>query len=163
MTDELQKVIEQLSISSVVDGALLNDRQLQRIQVSLLDSIHRRLISEGVDRDTIIEEEAAKGPIISKVFSEVTITSIENLWTPVVGKRIRLIGGSFSVSAAVSVLFEDNEAGQPLFQTPFLQGYVPYSLPNLGEGILLQSIDRSIKATSSGAATITGTLIGREE
>src|SRR3990172_2374202 len=36
--------------------------------------------------------------------SAITITTITSVWVPSSGKKFRLMGGSFSVSAAVSVL-----------------------------------------------------------
>lgn len=96
--------------------------------------------------------------------SAVTITAIATVWTPTAGKRFRLMGGSFSVSAAVSVLFEDNAAGAGNFvwRTPKLLADTPYSF-DLGNGKLSAVIDQVLKATSSAAATITGTLYGVEE
>ena len=101
---------------------------------------------------------------IRKDMSAVTITTIATLWTPASGKKFRLMGGSFSVSAACSVLFEDNSAGAGNFvwRTPKLVADTPYNF-DLGNGKLSAVADQVLKATSSAAATITGTLYGVEE
>lgn len=100
-------------------------------------------------------------PDTFKTLKGVAIGSIATVWTPASGKKIRLIGGSISVSAAVSVLFEDNGAGTDVWQTPVLTANTPYNF-DLGNGKLLSAIDNVLKATSSGAANITGTLYGIE-
>lgn len=96
--------------------------------------------------------------------SAVTITTIATVWTPASGKKIRIMGGSISVSAAVNVLFEDNSAGAANFvwRTPKLLADTPYFF-DLGNGKLLSAINNVLKATSSAAATLTGTLYGIEE
>ena len=96
--------------------------------------------------------------------SAVSITSIATVWTPTSGKKFRLMGGSISVSAAVSVLFEDNSAGAGNFvwRTPKLFIDTPYNF-DLGNGKLSAAANNVLKATSSAAATITGTIYGVEE
>ncbi len=95
--------------------------------------------------------------------SAVSITSIATVWTPTTGKKFVLMGGSFSVSAAVSVLFEDNSAGAGNFvwRTPKLLADTPYNF-DLGNGKAGSAINNVLKATSSAAAAITGTLYGIE-
>lgn len=99
-----------------------------------------------------------------KDMSGVTITTIQTVWTPQAGKKFRLMGGSFSVSAAVSVLFEDNSAGASNFiwRTPKLLADTPYNF-DLGNGRLSANVGAVLKATASAAAVITGTLYGTEE
>jgi hypothetical protein len=92
----------------------------------------------------------------------VTITTIQAVWTPTSGKKFRLMGGSFSVSAAVSVLFEDNIAGAFVWRTPKLLADTPYNF-DLGNGFLSAVAGNKLRATSSAAAVITGTLYGTEE
>lgn len=96
--------------------------------------------------------------------NSVAIGSITTVWTPDSGKQIRILGGSISVSAAVSVLFEDNSAGASkfIYRTPKLLADTPYTF-DLGEGKLLSAADNVVKATSSSAANLTGTLWGTEE
>lgn len=103
-------------------------------------------------------------PSVFKGLSAVTITTIATVWTPAAGKRIRLIGGYISASAAVNVLFEDNVAGAGnfVFRTPKLLADTPFAF-HLGPGVLLAAVNRVLTATSSAAATITGTLYGVEE
>jgi hypothetical protein len=92
----------------------------------------------------------------------VAIGSIATVWTPATGKKVRLMGGYISVSAAVSILFEDNAAGTTVFRTPKLLADTPFVF-DLGNGILLSHANDVLKATSSAAANLTGTLYGREE
>ena len=92
----------------------------------------------------------------------VAIGSIATVWTPATGKKVRLMGGCISVSAAASVLFEDNGAGTTVFRTPALLAATPYNF-DLGEGILLGAANNLLKATSSAAANLVGTLYGIEE
>lgn len=96
--------------------------------------------------------------------SAVNIGSIATVWNPSGSKRFRLMGGSFSVSAAVSVLFEDNAAAAANFvwRTPKLLADTPYNF-DLGNGKLSAALGNVLKATASAAATITGTLYGTEE
>jgi len=94
--------------------------------------------------------------------SAVSITSIATIWTPATGKKIRLLGGTFSVSAAGSVLFEDNAGGTTVFRTAKLAADTPYFF-DFGNGIPLAAINNVLKATLSVAGTITGTLYGVEE
>jgi len=100
-------------------------------------------------------------PDTFKTLKGVAIGSIATVWTPASGKKVQLMGGSISVDAAVSVLFEDNVAGTDVFQTPVLLADTPYNF-DLGNGVLLSAINNVLKATSSGAANITGTLYGIE-
>lgn len=101
---------------------------------------------------------------ISKDLSTVAIGSIATVWTPASGKKFRLMGGTISVSAAVSVLFEDNVASATIFRTPKLLADTPYDfVVNGGQGKLSAVANNVLKATSSGAANIIGTLYGTEE
>ena len=96
----------------------------------------------------------------------VAITTIATLYTPAAGKKIRLISGSISVSAACSVLFEDNSAGNgTAFRTPQLLANTPYNfLVTGGQGYRLALADSLLKGTAStGTVTITGTLQIAEE
>lgn len=97
-----------------------------------------------------------------KDLSAVAIGSIATVWTPASGKKVRLMGGMISVSAAASVLFEDNAQGTTVFRTPKLATDTPYNF-DLGQGVLLSAANNVLKATSSASANITGTLYGIEE
>lgn len=101
---------------------------------------------------------------IRKDMSAVTITTITTLWTPTSGKKFRLMGGILSVSAACSVLLEDNSAGAGNFivRTPKLAADAAYNF-DLGNGFLSAAANNLLKGTSSAAAAITGTLYGTEE
>ncbi len=91
-----------------------------------------------------------------------TIGSIATVWTPANGKKVRLMGGCVSVSAAGSVLFEDNSGGNFVFRTPKLGTDSPYNFDIPG-GRLLSSADNVLKATLSTAGTVTGSIWGCEE
>lgn len=92
----------------------------------------------------------------------ISIGTIATVATPTIGKKLRLLGGSISVSAAASVLFEDNAAGTTVYRTPQLLAGTPYNF-DLGNGYPLAATNNVLKGTSSAAATITGTLYGVEE
>jgi hypothetical protein len=95
--------------------------------------------------------------------STITISTIATVATPTSGKKLRLLGGALSVSAACSVLFEDNAAGTTIYRTPKLAADTPY-LFDLGNGRLLGSANNVLKATAStGTVTIVGSLYGTEE
>lgn len=97
--------------------------------------------------------------------SAVTITTIATVYTPTSGKKARLLGGTFSVSAACSVLFEDNAAGAGnfIFRTPKLAADTPYFFAFPHNPVVGASANNVIKATASAAAAITGTLFCSEE
>ena len=99
-----------------------------------------------------------------KDVATVAIGSIATVWTPASGKKVRLVGGSISVSAAGNVLFEDNSAGASnfVFRTPKLLADTPYNF-DLGGGKVLSSADNVLKATLSTTGNLTGTLYGTEE
>lgn len=93
----------------------------------------------------------------------VTITTITTVLTPTTGKTARLLGGTISVSAASSVLFEDNAGGTTVFRTPKLAADTPYTFSLGSVGKPLAAANNVLKATSSAAAAITGTLYYSEE
>lgn len=105
----------------------------------------------------------AKAVATFKDLATVTITTIQTAWTPASGKTIRFMGGSISVSAAVSVLFEDNAAAATVFRTPKLAADTPYTFVIGNNGKALSAADNVLKITSSAAAAVTGTLWGVEE
>ena len=92
----------------------------------------------------------------------ITISTIATVWDPAANKKFRLMGGCISVSAAASVLFEDNAAGTTVFRTPKLLADTPYNF-DLGNGIVSAAANNVLKATATAAGTIIGTLYGSEE
>lgn len=96
--------------------------------------------------------------------SAVSIGSIATVLTPASGKKLRILGGSFSVSADASVLFEDNAAAAAnyVFRSPLLLAKTPYDFW-IGNGRLLAAADNVLKATSSASASITGVIYYSEE
>lgn len=99
---------------------------------------------------------------LPKDMNAVAIGSIATLLTPTSGKKYRLLGGMFSVSASCNVLFEDNSGGNFICRTPTLAADTPFRL-SLGHGQLASAANNVLKATSSIAANITGTLFYAEE
>lgn len=101
---------------------------------------------------------------ISGDLSALSISSIATAYTPTSGKKFRLMGGTISVSAAMSVLFEDNAAAARVFRTPKLAADTPYTFVVLqGQGKLSAAANNVLKATGSASGTITGTLDFAEE
>lgn len=92
----------------------------------------------------------------------VAIGTIATVITPTSGKKLRLIGGTISLNANGSVLFEDNASGTTVFRTPTLASGIPYNF-DLYIGKLLSAVDNVLKATASTTASITGTLFYAEE
>ena len=107
--------------------------------------------------------EGLRTPDTFKGLSAVAAGSIVTVWTPASGKRVVFMGLTISVSAACNVLFEDNSAGAGnfVFRTPTLAADTPYTF-DLGNGVALSAVDNVLKATSSAAANVTGTLYGIE-
>lgn len=101
-------------------------------------------------------------PNVFKDLATVTITTIVTVWTPTSGKKFRLMGGCISVSAAMSVLFEDNSGGNTVLRTPKLLADTPYNFDE-GNGILSAAANNALKATGSAAGAITGHIYGVEE
>lgn len=97
--------------------------------------------------------------------SAVAIGAIATVATPTTGKKARLLGGMISVSAAASVLFEDNAADSANFicRTPKLLADTPFYFWIPDNPKLASAANNVIKATSSAAANMTGTLWWAEE
>lgn len=87
----------------------------------------------------------------------VAIGSIATVLTPATGKKLQLLGGSISVSADASVLFEDNSAAAAnfVYRTPLLLAKYPYDFVVVKT---LSAVNNVLKATSSAGASITGIL-----
>lgn len=99
---------------------------------------------------------------VQKDINGTAIGSITTVWTPTSGKKFRLMGGTISVSAAANVLFEDNSASNFIHRTPKLLADTPYNFDK-GNGYLSSAANNVLKATSSAAANLTGTVYGTEE
>jgi len=109
-----------------------------------------------------IDTDSLKVPTTFKTVKAAAVGAIATVWTPAAGKKVRLMGGCISLSAAASLLLEDNAAGVDVFQAPVLAANTPYNF-DLGNGVLLSHADDVLKATSSAAANLTGTFYGAEE
>lgn len=96
--------------------------------------------------------------------SAVSINSIATVLTPATGKKLRILGGTFSLSADASVLFEDNSAATAnyVFRSPLLLAKTAYTF-SLGNGKLLSAVNNVLKATASASASITGVIYYAEE
>lgn len=101
-------------------------------------------------------------PFVFKDINAVAIGAIATIWTPGAGKKFRLMGGNLSVSAAISILLEDNAGAAFIFRIPKLLVDTPYNF-DLGNGFLSAAANNVLKATGSGAANLTGTVYGTEE
>lgn len=103
---------------------------------------------------------------VTKDIATVALGSITTIWTPATGKKIRVLGLSVSSSAAVNLLLEDNSSSAANFvwRTPKLLADTPYTFDfSPSGGFLLSAKDNVLKATTSGAANVTGTVWGIEE
>lgn len=114
--------------------------------------------------DDVLGDQVLRLPNEFKDVNAVAAGSIVTVWTPASGKTVRFMGGQVSVSAACSLLFEDNAAGAGnfIYRTPKLLADTPFTF-DLGIGRLLSAADRVLKVTSSAAANVTGTLYGQEQ
>ena len=93
----------------------------------------------------------------------VAIGSGATVITATAGKKVRLVAVELSVSAAASVLFETVTTGTDVYRTPVIPADTPF-VQILGNGVGKLAADaESIKATSSAAANVTGTLWYCEE
>ena len=99
---------------------------------------------------------------VFKDLNAVAISTSVSVWTPPSSKKFRLMGGSVSVSAAGSVLFEDNASGKFVFRTPKLAADTPYNF-DLPGGRVSATAGNSLVATLSVSGAITGTIWGTEE
>lgn len=110
-------------------------------------------------------------PIVAVTFqgkigdmNAVTINSIATVLTPTSGYKLRILGGSFSVSADASVLFEDNSNATAnfVYRSPLLLAKIPYTFV-IGNGRLLSAANNVLKATGSANCAITGVIYYSEE
>lgn len=102
-----------------------------------------------------------KGGPPAKTLAAVSTTAEATVWTPLSGKKFRLTGLIVASSATVNLTLKDNTAGTTLMVLPMLAGS-PIQL-DLGSGILSAAANNVLTATSSAAATLSGTLFGKEE
>lgn len=95
----------------------------------------------------------------------VAVGSIATILTPTSGKKFRLLGGMIALSAAASLLLEDNSAATANFicRIPSLVIATPFVFDLGPVGFLSAAADNVLKATSSAGANLTGTLFYTEE
>jgi hypothetical protein len=109
-----------------------------------------------------------RGPNVYKIVAAVAITAGAGttIWTPTAGKKFRVLGFAFSVSAAASLILGDNVVGTVIFRSPLLPiaGTFQLGATDLGDiGILSATINNVLKLDVSANATVTGTVWGTEE
>ncbi len=85
------------------------------------------------------------------------------VWTPALGKRFRFMGLSLSLSAKGSILFKESQTGIVLWRTPILDADQYYSFDLGPKGKLATSINNTVVASTTVAASITGQIYGTEE
>jgi len=103
---------------------------------------------------------------VFKMISAVAITAGTPavVWTPAIGKKVRLLGWSLSASAAARLQFEDSgAAGVVIMQSPLLAIAGIDTKERLGEGVLLGAADNTLKLNVSATATVSGMVWGVEE
>lgn len=78
-------------------------------------------------------------------------------------KRIRLLGWSFSVSAAAALEFQDsNAAGTVIAQSPLLATAGIHGSPDIGDGLLI-TVNKTLNLDVTANATVSGMVWGVEE
>lgn len=100
-----------------------------------------------------------------KIVAAVAITAGTGatIWTPAAGKKFRVLGYTFSASAAASLILCDNVVGTPVFRGPLLAAAGIDNQYNIGNGILSAAANNVLKLDVSANATVTGTVWGTEE
>lgn len=106
-------------------------------------------------------------PNVFKIVSAVSITAATGttIWDPAAGKKVRLMGYCFSVSAAASLRFYTGSGTaltNEIFRSPLLAAAGVWG-DDLGNGILASAADHNLNLDVSANATVTGTVWGVEE
>jgi hypothetical protein len=110
-------------------------------------------------------------PITFKTVAAVAITAATGatIWDPAAGKKVRMLGYSFSSSAAASLKFYEGltTALTTLrFQGPLLAAAGVHGLgwADVGPyGILLSAVNMNLNLDVSATSTVSGTVWGTEE
>lgn len=131
-----------------------------------------QLGASGIGSDTIApfalglfngaSVDTARTPTIWKPQSAVAIGAEATIWTPAAGKKFRLMGWVFTVSAGGTLTLRDNTAGT-IIELVLLQTGVPFAYLPPGNGQLSAAANNVLTATLSVAGNLTGFVFGTEE
>lgn len=104
-------------------------------------------------------------PFVFKPINGVALTAGTGatVWTPAAGKKVRLMGGWFSSSAAAALILADNLVATVIFPTPVLAAGGIFTLPPMGNGPLLAAANNVLKLDCTAGTTVTGCVFGTEE
>jgi hypothetical protein len=104
-------------------------------------------------------------PSCTNVFKPFTISASAaetTVWTPKTGKRFRLVGYWLYSDTACSLIFRDNTAGTIILRDGVAAANRSFTGPT-GKGILSATAGNLLTLQASVAATINGTVFGKEE
>lgn len=110
--------------------------------------------------------ERQRAAIIFKNINALVITSESTVWTPISGKRFRLMGMCLTQGVVTgAVTLKDNTAGATILIIPpnTLGASSCHYLGIPGNGILSAAINNVLTATGASTETITGFFFGTEE
>lgn len=102
--------------------------------------------------------------IIFKPLTAVSIATETTIWTPVAGKKFRVMG--FVLTSGVvggNVVIKDNTAGTTILVIPFGAAAVPIISPDMGNGLLSAAANNVLTATGTATQTLSGYVYGTEE
>ena len=102
-------------------------------------------------------------PDTFKMIDAVAVTAATpvTVWTPAVGKTVRLLGWFLSSSAAAAQEFQDSAAaGTVIAQTPLLAAAGVHNAPDLGEGVILAAADNTLDLDVTANSTVSGMVFG---
>lgn len=82
-------------------------------------------------------------------------------WTPIAGKKFRLMGWCLSLSVAGSVIMKD--ATTELIRTPLMAAGIGISSPGMGNGILSATVNNVLNIDVTASGSVSGYVFGTEE
>lgn len=101
-------------------------------------------------------------PAVFKVVALTAATAETTIWTPASGKKARVMVGWFTASAQTLLTFKDG-TGLTTILALEVAANQPFTLPNIGNGILSGAADRLITVTRGTSAILNGVIGGTEE
>lgn len=99
---------------------------------------------------------------IFKAQSAVSINAEATIWTPVAGKKFRVMGYHLSASVAGNITIKDNTAGTTIIIIPSGAGGSG-AVVDFGNGILSAAANNVLTATGPATSTLSGIVWGTEE
>jgi len=107
--------------------------------------------------------ESAAPQLIIKSFNAQAVVAATGIaiWTPATGRRIRVLGYSFSATVAASISLCDAVVATKVFRGPIVAAAGIDSQPNLN--ILMAAITTPLIIDVSAGSTLTGSVWGVEE